>query len=94
MPRDHYIVVEEMLETIRGIEAAIADRTFEEYQNDWVLRRAVERGLEIISEASRHLPAQWINQHPHNHVVESPFPRQYSSPRVSHRRGSRSLAHL
>jgi uncharacterized protein with HEPN domain len=64
MPRDHHVVVEEMLETIKGIEAAIADRIFKEYESNWVLRRAVERGLEIISEASRHLPAQWTDQHP------------------------------
>jgi uncharacterized protein with HEPN domain len=30
--------------------------TFDEYVAEWIIRRAVERGLEIISEASKQLP--------------------------------------
>jgi hypothetical protein len=44
-----------MLESIRGIEKAIAGKTFCDYERSWVLRSALERGIEVISEASRHL---------------------------------------
>lgn len=63
MPRDHLIVALEIIETIGGIETAIGQSTFEDYAGNWVVRRAVERGLEIVSEASRHLPSEWTDQH-------------------------------
>jgi uncharacterized protein with HEPN domain len=44
-----------MLESIRGIEQAIKGKSYRDYQRSWVLRSAVERGIEVISEASRHL---------------------------------------
>ena len=47
----------DMLDAIEGIRAAVAGLEFEEDASRWIARRAVERGLEIISEASRHLPA-------------------------------------
>jgi uncharacterized protein with HEPN domain len=43
-------------EAISGIEEVTAGATFETYAASWGMQRAVERGLEIISEASRHLP--------------------------------------
>jgi uncharacterized protein with HEPN domain len=54
-----------MLESIEGIENAIAGKTFRDHQRSWLLRSAVERGIEVISEASRHfgsdLKAQYNN---------------------------------
>ncbi len=47
-----------MLDAIAGIEATVVEATFVEYRGSWTMRRAVERGIEIISEASRHLPAE------------------------------------
>ena len=47
--------IHDMLESIRGIEKAISGKSYRDYQRSWVLRSAVERGIEIISEASRHL---------------------------------------
>ena len=44
-----------MLESIRGIEKAVKGRSYRDYQRSWLLRSAVERGIEVISEASRHL---------------------------------------
>ncbi|WP_352978001.1 HepT-like ribonuclease domain-containing protein [Mesorhizobium sp. M1378] len=44
------------LEAINGIQAAVAGKTVADYQCDWVLKHAVQRGTEIISEASRGLP--------------------------------------
>lgn len=34
-------------------------------KNDPILRAALERFFEIISEASRHVPAEWRAAHPH-----------------------------
>jgi uncharacterized protein with HEPN domain len=55
--RDHtgLLRVHDMLESIRGIERATAGKTYRDYERSWVLRSAVERGIEVISEASRHL---------------------------------------
>ncbi len=45
-----------MIEAIDGIDGVISGADFEAFVNAWGMQRAVERGLEIISEASRHLP--------------------------------------
>ena len=50
--------IDDMLEAIAGIAAAIAQDSMEAIMGDWTRRRAVERGFEIISEASRHIPAE------------------------------------
>ena len=50
-PRDPRIVLEQMLEAIVDIEQITADRTFEAYAADRLIRRAVERCIEIVSEA-------------------------------------------
>jgi uncharacterized protein with HEPN domain len=44
-------------ETIEGIEDLVAGVTPEIFATSWGTQRAVERGLEIISEASRHIPS-------------------------------------
>jgi uncharacterized protein with HEPN domain len=46
-----------ILEAINGIQAAIAGKTLDDYSGDWLLKHGVERGIEIISEAARRLPA-------------------------------------
>jgi uncharacterized protein with HEPN domain len=43
----------DMVEAIEGVEVTAAGVTFAEYEQSWQVRRAVERGIEIISEASR-----------------------------------------
>ncbi len=48
----------DMLEAAEGIRAAVHGLDFADFEKAWVVQRAVERGLEIISEASRHLPAE------------------------------------
>jgi uncharacterized protein with HEPN domain len=37
---------------------AVAGLDFETFSRSWILRRACERAIEIISEASRHLPPE------------------------------------
>lgn len=53
--RSPLLRIHDMLEAIRGIEKAIAGKSFRDYERSWVLRSALERGIEVISEASRHL---------------------------------------
>lgn len=56
MPREFRHVLGDMLDAINGIERATAGKTLEDYQSDWLLKHAVQRAIEIISEASRALP--------------------------------------
>ena len=46
----------DILEAIEGIRAAVGSMSLEAYVSSWTTRRAAERAIEIISEASRHLP--------------------------------------
>lgn len=50
------VIVSEILEALDGINAAVRGKSFEDFDQDWLLQRGVERGIEIISEAARHLP--------------------------------------
>ncbi|MGH6897621.1 MAG: HepT-like ribonuclease domain-containing protein [Geminicoccaceae bacterium] len=52
-----------ILEAIARIETLTAGKTFEEYAADWITRDAVERNLERVSEASRHIPSELKAQH-------------------------------
>jgi uncharacterized protein with HEPN domain len=61
--RSPLLRVHDMLESIRGIEKAIAGKTLRDYERSWVLRSARERGIEVISEASRHLGGELKSQH-------------------------------
>ena len=45
----------DIAEAIAGIQATLTDVSFDDFQHSWAFQRAVERGLEIISEASRGL---------------------------------------
>jgi uncharacterized protein with HEPN domain len=51
MAREFRHALDDMLGAINGIQAAVAGKTFADYQGDWVLTHAVQRGIEIISEA-------------------------------------------
>jgi uncharacterized protein with HEPN domain len=61
--RSPLLRIQDMLESIQGIEEAIAGKTFRDYQRSWLLRSAIERGIEVISEASRHLGSDLKAQH-------------------------------
>lgn len=57
MARTTLLRLIDIRDAIIGIEGVVADAAFEVFSDDWGMQRAVERGLEIISEASRHVPA-------------------------------------
>jgi len=64
MPRTAALAIADIIEAIDGISAALRGRTFEEFRSDWLLRHGVQRGIEIISEASRHLPEDLKSRRP------------------------------
>lgn len=70
MRRDPLVVVFDIQGAIEGIVDATKDKTFAEFQADWILRHGVQRGIEIISEAARRLPQNILEWHP-----ETPWPK-------------------
>jgi uncharacterized protein with HEPN domain len=49
-------ILAEIREALDGIAKATSGKTLDDFRGDWLLRHGVERGIEIISEAARHLP--------------------------------------
>lgn len=64
VPRTPRVRLLDMLDAIEGIRTAVAGLDYKAYERGWIVRRAVERGLEIISEASRHVPDHVKVEHP------------------------------
>jgi len=58
------VFLADILAELDGIAAAAAGKTFEDFRREWLLRRGVERGIEIISEASRRIPAHLRDTRP------------------------------
>jgi uncharacterized protein with HEPN domain len=56
--------LEHILEAVVRIETLTAGKTIEDYTADWVMRDAVERNLERLCEASRHVPDTLKEDHP------------------------------
>jgi uncharacterized protein with HEPN domain len=54
----------DILQTIERLQSVLSDKTFDEFQADWTLRFIVQRGIEIISEATRRLPAELLATRP------------------------------
>ncbi|TPI43919.1 DUF86 domain-containing protein [Mesorhizobium sp. B3-1-6] len=55
-PRRIKPILAEIVAALDGIDAATTGKTLEDFRSDWLLRHGVERGIEIISEATRHIP--------------------------------------
>ena len=58
------LYLEHIREAIAIIERRVAGKTLDDLAADDVLRDAIERRIEIISEASRRLPADMKARHP------------------------------
>lgn len=56
--------VEDIKQSISAIRELLSGRSPEEVRRDRIARAALERFLEIASEASRHLPDSWKAEHP------------------------------
>jgi uncharacterized protein with HEPN domain len=56
--------LDDIIESIDIVTGAIAERDFQAFNADAVLRLAVERAIEIISEAVRHIPDEERSKFP------------------------------
>jgi uncharacterized protein with HEPN domain len=54
----------DMIEASERIRAVVSRSSLEEFEDSWEHRWLVERGVQIISEASRHLSAELKMRHP------------------------------
>lgn len=58
-PRKFQFALAEILDEIGWIERLSEDKLLADFQADRTLRYAIERSIEIISEASRRIPEEW-----------------------------------
>ncbi len=56
--------LDDILDEIHNLLQETAGLQYETFEDAWLLRRAAERGIEIISEASRHIPEELKNTEP------------------------------
>jgi uncharacterized protein with HEPN domain len=54
----------DMIEAIERVHSVVSGLGLEEFENSWEHQWLVERGVLIISEASRHLSAELKKRHP------------------------------
>lgn len=59
--------LQHILEQIDGIVAATQGLSFEQVNNNFLYERAVERAIQIISEAAKELPSELRNKYPDAH---------------------------
>jgi len=62
--RSARVRLEDMAEAIAGIEQLLTGFDLQAFSVSWPMQRAVERALEIISEASRKIPDDQKSAHP------------------------------
>ncbi|HUG20010.1 MAG TPA: DUF86 domain-containing protein [Planctomycetaceae bacterium] len=62
--RDDIAFLWDMLTAARAIEQFVGGRDFDDYLADLMLRSAVERQIEIIGEAARHVSKEFQTAHP------------------------------
>lgn len=56
--------LEHIREAAARIRILLTNKVPDDLQSDFVVRSAYERLIEIISEASRHIPTEWQAEHP------------------------------
>src|SRR5277367_6029935 len=62
--------LDDIIEAIERVRQVLGDMSLDKFESDWQRQRLVERGIEIISEASRRLPDALKARHP-----EIPWPK-------------------
>jgi uncharacterized protein with HEPN domain len=56
VPRSILLRLTDIRAAITGIDDLVTGVAYDTFAQSWAMQRAVERGLEIISEATRHIP--------------------------------------
>lgn len=64
----HYLL--DIIDAIDGATSAVQGQTLESFLSNWTIRHAVQRAIEIVSEASRRIPDALLVSHP-----EIPWPQ-------------------
>jgi uncharacterized protein with HEPN domain len=64
MAKDPKLFVVHILDEIKFLENIPQTMSFEQFLADAILSRAVAYSLQIISEASRKIPSDWLEEHP------------------------------
>ena len=64
MPHDPSIAARDILGEIAFLQGTAARMTFAEFKSDGAACRAVAYSIQIISEAVRHIPDDWLAEHP------------------------------
>ena len=76
----------DMVQACERIRTLLHDMSLEAFEADWQKQWLVERGIEIISEASRHLTDELKARHPEHPLGESRRHRQCSTSQLRTRR--------
>jgi uncharacterized protein with HEPN domain len=63
-PRSLVPRLTDIVESIERIRAVLKYLSLEDFEADWQKQWLVERGVEIVSEASRHLTEELKGRHP------------------------------
>ncbi len=61
--RPTLLKLHDIKEAVAGISETLDGVDYDKYKGDWEKRRATERGIEIVSEASRHVPQSLKDKH-------------------------------
>nr|CAD6422404.1 hypothetical protein REQ54_02361 [Rhizobium sp. Q54] len=69
MARDVQLILDDILEMIALIERTVSGQMRAEIERDHILNLGIQRAIEIISEASKHIPKDLLEQAP-----EIPWP--------------------
>lgn len=64
MARDIELILNDILEMIAMIEKSLLEKTRSDFDGDDILRLAIQRAIEIISEASKHIPSKLLEHAP------------------------------
>jgi uncharacterized protein with HEPN domain len=83
MSRSSDPALHDILDAIANIDRVLIGKTFHDFEGDWLLRRGVERGIEIISEASRRIPAELRALQPQIPKARHRIDRQYPAAQIS-----------
>ena len=68
--RSVHVRLTDMIETIDGAGEIVTGLTFEGFKASFEKRKAIERCIEIVSEASRHIPDDLKSKYPDAFWVE------------------------
>lgn len=64
MPKDEWEPIAAILLAIERLEHLTAGKTLDDYLDDWATRLAVERAIEVISEATRRIAPERLSSRP------------------------------